>query len=71
MDSIADCKSEEKDKFYKPGELKGYDKGYEIGLEMAKKNFMKNLLHSGDLSITEIASLCDASLEFIVIAENT
>jgi predicted transposase/invertase (TIGR01784 family) len=63
MDSVANYMSEEKDIFYRRGELKGLEKG--------KKTFVKNLLLHTDFTIAKIAELSDVTEAFVKKVKKT
>ena len=63
MDSVANYMSEEKDIFYRRGELKGIEKG--------KKAFVKNLLLNTDFTIAKIAELSDTTEAFVKKVKKT
>jgi hypothetical protein len=65
MDSVANYMSEEKDIFYRRGELKGIEKGMEKGIEKGKAVFVKNLLLNTDFSIAKIAVLSEVTEAFV------
>jgi predicted transposase/invertase (TIGR01784 family) len=67
MDSVANYMSEEKDIFYRRGELKGIEKGIEKG----KNAFVKNLLLNTDFTIAKIAELSDSTEAFVKKVKKT
>jgi predicted transposase/invertase (TIGR01784 family) len=71
MDSVANYMSEEKDIFYRRGELKGIEKGIEKGVEKGKTAFVKNLLLKTDFTIAKIADLSDVTEAFVKKVKKT
>ncbi len=67
MDSVANYMSEEKDIFYRRGELKGIAKGVEKG----KAAVVKNLLLNTDFTIAKIAALSDVTEAFVKKVKKT
>ena len=63
MDSVANYMSEEKDIFYRRGELKGIEKG--------KAAVVKNLLINTDFTIAKIAELSDTTEAFVKKVKKT